>query len=226
VRATIVVFAKAPIPGRVKTRMIPPLSPDQAAAFYAAMLADVLDVTAEFAERRGLEAVLAVDPPDRCGELARRAPQGYRVVAQRGPGLSARMGWAVAEAAAGGHERVLVRGSDSPALEPAILDAALDALDDCDLSVCPDLDGGYSLIGVHRPWPGLFDHPMSTDRVLEDTLANATRLGLAPRVLPPRFDLDTAGDLAHLARARDAGEANGCRRTLAYLDRESLWPSA
>lgn len=222
--AAVVVFAKAPVAGRVKTRMIPPLTPDQAAGLYAAMLADVLDATAEFAARRGLDAVLAIDPPEVCGEMARRAPPGYRVVAQRGPGLSARMAWAVSELAAAGRDRVLVRGSDSPALESGTLDAALDALSDCDLVVCPDLDGGYSLVGLRRPAPGLFDHPMSTERVLDDTLANAERLGLRSRVLPPRFDLDTAEDLAHLARARSQGAAPNCRRTLAFLDESSLWP--
>jgi rSAM/selenodomain-associated transferase 1 len=225
VTVAVVVFAKAPIPGRVKTRMIPPLTPEQATGLYAAMLADVLDATAEFAARRGLEAVLAIDPPEVCGEMARRAPPGYRVVAQRGPGLAARMAWAVAELAAAGSEGVLVRGSDSPALEAATLDAALDALGEFDLSICPDLDGGYSLVGLRRPTPGLFDHPMSTERVLEDTLANAARLGLRPRVLAPRFDLDTAADLTHLARARRDGAAGACRRTLAFLDEASLWPA-
>jgi rSAM/selenodomain-associated transferase 1 len=224
--ATIAVFAKAPIPGRVKTRMIPPFSPEQAASFYASMLADVLETTAGFAQRRGIEAVLAVDPPEACGEMARRAPKCFRVVAQRGPGLSARMAWALAELAAAGRDRVLLRGSDSPVLDPTTLDAALDALADDDLSVCPDLDGGYSLIGLRGPAAGLFDHPMSTSRVLDETLANARRLGLRPRVLPARFDLDTVADLAHLARARRDGAASSCRRTLAYLDEASLWPEA
>ena len=223
--AAVVVFAKAPIPGRVKTRMIPPFTPEQAAGLYTAMLADVLDSTAEFAARRGLEAVLAIDPPEMCGEMARRAPPGYRVVVQRGPGLAARMAWAVAELAAAGLDGVLLRGSDSPALDPQTLDASLDALADFDLCLCPDLDGGYSLVGLRRPVPGLFDHPMSTQRVLEDTLANAARLGLRPKLLPARFDLDTAADLAHLARARREGSAEGCGRTLAFLDEGSLWPT-
>lgn len=222
--AAVVVLAKAPVPGRVKTRMIPPFTPDQAAGLYAAMLADVLEATGEFAARRGIEAVLAVDPPELCGEMARRAPPGYRVVAQRGPGLAARMGWAMSELAAAGCDGVLMRGSDSPALDTPTLDAALDALAEGDLVLCPDLDGGYSLVGLRRPAPGLFDHPMSTGRVLDDTLTNARRLGLHPRVLPPRFDLDTAADLAHLARARDDGAADGCRRTLAFLDEGGLWP--
>jgi rSAM/selenodomain-associated transferase 1 len=221
---SVVVFAKAPVPGRVKTRMTPPLSPEQAAQLYAAMLGDVLEVTAEFAERRELDAVLLVDPAAACGDLARTAPPRFRISAQRGPDLSARMAWAIAEAAATGSRRVLVRGSDSPALESSTLDVALDALAECDLSVCPDLDGGYSLIALTRPVPGLFDHPMSTGRVLDDTLDNARRDGVRVRVLSPHFDLDTAEDLTHLARARSEGRAQGCRRTLAYLDEQALWP--
>jgi len=221
----IVVFAKEPVPGRVKTRMTPPLSPEEAAGLYAAMLADVLEVTARFAEGHGLEAVLAVDPPGACGDLARLAPSTFSVSAQRGPDLSARMAWAIGEAAAAGCDRVLVRGSDSPALEPSALDAALAALGECDLCVCPDLDGGYSLIGLRRPAAGLFEHPMSTGRVLDDTLENAHRVGLRTRVLSPRFDLDTAEDLVHLAGARSEDRTGGCRRTLAYLDEHALWPT-
>jgi glycosyltransferase A (GT-A) superfamily protein (DUF2064 family) len=65
---------------------------------------------------------------------------------------------------------------------------------------------------------------MSTATVLADTLANAERLGLRGALLEPGFDLDTAADLAHLARARGEGRAASCPRSLAFLDRERLWP--
>ena len=220
----LIVFAKRPDPGRVKTRMTPPLSADHAAALYAAMLADVLATSALFARSRDVEAVLAVDPPDACGVMARDVPAPFCVVAQRGPDLSARMAFATIEAAAAGCDRILLRGSDSPALEQGALDEALDALETADLVLVPDLDGGYSLVGLRRPAPGLFDHPMSTGRVLEDTLENARRLGLRARRLAPRFDLDTAEDLELLASARREGSAASCPRTLAYLDRHGLWP--
>ena len=70
---------------------------------------------------------------------------------------------------------------------------------------------------------GLFDHAMSTPSVLEDTLANARRLGLRSRVLGESFDLDRIEDLRWLADARVAGGASLCPNTLAYLDEHDLW---
>jgi hypothetical protein len=222
----VVVFARQPVAGRVKTRLSPPLSPAQAAELYHEMLADVLAATAGFAARLRLAPVLAVAPASACAELARRAPAAYQVVAQRGPDLPARMTWAVAEQAAAGRDPILLRGSDSPALDGAAFEEAVLALDDHDLAVCPDLDGGYSLIGLREPAPGLFDHPMSTARVLDDTLARARGLGLRVHVQPPRFDLDRFDDLRWLAAARADGCDALCPRTLAWLDSHALWPGA
>jgi glycosyltransferase A (GT-A) superfamily protein (DUF2064 family) len=146
------------------------------------------------------------------------------VLPQRGEDLAARMAGAFEEAAAAGHAPLLLRGSDSPLLGEATFAAALEALGDADLALSPDLDGGYNLVGLRRPAPGLFDHPMSTPSVLADTLACARRLGLRARVLEPGFDVDTAADLAQLARARSEGRAAGCPRALAFLDRHALWP--
>jgi rSAM/selenodomain-associated transferase 1 len=210
----------------VKTRLCPPLSPAQAADLYGEMLADVLGATAGFAVRLRLAPILAVSPPAACAELARHAPVAYQVVAQRGPDLSARMAWAVAEQAAAGHDRILLRGSDSPSLDGAAFEEALAALDDHDLAVCPDLDGGYSLIGLRGPAPGLFDHPMSTARVLDDTLVRAGRLGLRVHVQPPHFDIDRFDDLRRLAAARAGGCQALCPRTLAWLDAHAMWPGS
>lgn len=224
-RGAIVVFAKRPEPGRVKTRLCPPFTPDQAVDLYRAMLADVLEVTADAAARLGLDAVLAVSPAGACAELARSAPPAYRVVAQRGEDLAARMATAVAEQAAAGRDRILLRGSDSPALAGQVVAEAVAALDDHDLVLCPDRDGGYNLVGLRRPAPGLFDHPMSTERVLDDTLAGAARLGLRAHVQPARFDIDTAEDLRLLAAVRAEGGVAPCPRTLACLDAGGLWPA-
>jgi glycosyltransferase A (GT-A) superfamily protein (DUF2064 family) len=90
--------------------------------------------------------------------------------------------------------------------------------------ICPDRDGGYNLVGLARPAPGLFAHPMSTASVLADTLARARAGGLTHTALPAGFDLDTAADLALLAEARRRGAAGACPRTLAFLDRHALWP--
>jgi glycosyltransferase A (GT-A) superfamily protein (DUF2064 family) len=133
------------------------------------------------------------------------------------------MEWAVREAAAAGADRILLRGSDSPALDVSVATSALEALESHDLVVCPDRDGGYNLVGLRRPAPGLFAHPMSTSRVLEDTLEGARRRGWRVAVQPARFDLDTVEDLRWLAAARAEGAEALCPRTLAYLDAQRLW---
>jgi len=223
-RGSLVVLAKEPAAGRVKTRLCPPLAPDEAAELYTCMLDDVLETTAEAASRLGWDAVLAVDPPEARAHLARRAPGAFRVVEQRGGALGARMAHAVAQAAAAGALPVLLRGSDSPALAADALVTAARALARADLVVSPDPDGGYGLVGLRRPAPGLFDHPMSHGRVLEQTLAAAGRLGLRAQRLAPGFDLDTAADLARLAEHRAHCGAHACPRTLAWLDRHRAWP--
>jgi hypothetical protein len=223
VSGALVVFAKAPRAGFVKTRLTPPFTPDEACALYAAMLADVLDTCAGAAPRLGLELVLAVDPPDGCAALARQAPRAYRVIAQRGPDLASRLAWAMDEMAAGGIAPVLIRGSDSPALSPEVLRAALLALREHDLVVSPDRDGGYNLIGLARPARGLWAHAMSTPSVLADTLANARSLGLRAHVLAPGFDIDTAEDLRWLAVWRREGGEALCPRTLTLLDEWNGW---
>lgn len=228
-RGALVVFAKAPRAGEVKTRMCPPLTPAEAAELYASLLADVLAASARIALRLELEPLVAVHPPGACAALAKTAPTGFRAVKQRGRDLSARMTWAVREAAAWGASPILLRGSDSPLLDEAAIAEALAALAHDDVSVCPDRDGGYALVGLRVPAPGLFDHAMSTRSVLDDTLARARALGLRVHVQSPGFDLDTAADLRRLAeaRAQDAPAcARLCPRTLAVLDSRELWRHA
>lgn len=214
------------MPGHVKTRMTPPLSAEEAALLYGCMLDDVLELTARSSRELGFEAVLAVHPPEAIGELAARAPAPFRVIGQRGRDLGARLAFAVDEACAAGRSPILVRGSDSPALEAAMLREALGALEKEDVVVCPDLDGGYNLIGMRQPVPGIFSHTMSASTTLEELCLRATRRGLRVHRLPTRFDLDTVEDLGHLGRLRAAGDTPPCPRTLACCDENGLWPLA
>lgn len=220
-----VVLAKVPEAGRVKTRLVPPFSPEQAAEFQAAMLADVLAATADVSHELGLAPVVAVHPWQRRSAVVRCAPPGFRVVRQRGADLAQRMTWAVREAAATGSRRILLRGCDSPTLDGPAVNAALVALDEYDLVLRPDCDGGYGLVGLRRPVAGLFDHAMSTRSVLDDTLANAARSGLRAHVAEASFDVDSAADLARLAAACRDGAAPLCPRTVAFLDHHGLWPA-
>jgi rSAM/selenodomain-associated transferase 1 len=224
VSGALLVFAKEPRPGAVKTRLCPPLTAEQAAALYACMLADVLEASAADAASLELVPFLVVAPADACERLAADAT-GWRVLPQHGPDLGARMERAAADAAALGCAPLLLRGSDSPALETAVLRAALAAVAEVELALSPDPDGGYSLAALRSAVPGLFSHPMSTARALEDTLARARALGLRSRLLPPAFDLDVAADFARLAQARREGRAGRCPRTLAWLDEHGGWPA-
>jgi hypothetical protein len=223
VSGALLVLAKEPRPGAVKTRLCPPFTPVQAAELYACMLDDVLEASGAAAARLGLAPILLVAPPEARERLAERAPPGFRALAQRGPHLGARMQAAAEDAAALGHAPLVLRGSDSPALSDDALEQALAALARADLALSPDPDGGYNLVALRRPAPGLFEHAMSTSSVLDETLARARALGLRAELVAPGFDVDTAADLALLARARREGRAGGCPRTLGWLDRHALW---
>jgi rSAM/selenodomain-associated transferase 1 len=223
-RSALVVLAKAPRPRLVKTRLCPPLEPEQAAALYECMLDDVLEESAAACSAAGSALYVTVYPDDAAPSIAQRVPSSARVLVQRGADLAARMQYAIAQAAAAGFEQIVLRGSDSPALPRSSIVQAFDALVGSDLALSRDVDGGYALLAVRRPHPGLLDHAMSTDSVANDTLSNATRMGLRCRELEPGFDLDTADDLVRLQQARPQLPPGLCRRTLARLDAEDWWP--
>ncbi len=222
-RGWLVVFAKAPRPGLVKTRMSPPLSLDEAALLYGEMLADVLAASARFASQLDLDPVVAFHPADAARELVHRAPPGFRLQAQHGRDLGERMARACREAAAAGVDRILIRGSDSPALGIEPFEQTLARIDSGDdLVLTPDQDGGYAMIGLRTPESRLFQITMSTASVLDDTLARAAALGLRASTTDPAFDLDTVADLWRFRawlRERPAPVASDlCPRTLEALD--------
>ncbi len=179
------------------------------------MLGDVLDVSARYAARLDLIPVLAFYPPDASGELLGIAPPGYRLKVQRGADLGKRMANAFAEAAAAGAERILLRGSDSPALEWPLFEMAMSRLDSGDdLVLTPDQSGGYAMIGMRAPQPALFDLPMSTENVMEQTAQLAHSLGLRSSITAAGFDLDTVGDFHCFDELTTAQILDLCPRTV------------
>ena len=231
-RDTLILFAKSPVAGEVKTRMCPPFSREEAAAFYAEMLDDALVETARIARQLELTAVLSVHPAGACAEFADRigglgesVSTLFRVVPQRGRDLAERMEWAVAEGASGGARKLLLRGSDCPILDDKAVSDALAALDECDVVLLPDLGGGYGMIGLREPVPELFRQEMSTPEVADETVARARALGLRARLLESSFDINKVVDLLRLAEARERGLARACPKTLAFLDSRKLWPT-
>jgi rSAM/selenodomain-associated transferase 1 len=186
----IAVVAKAPVPGRVKTRMLPDLSARGAADLATAMLHDVT-ATAQAT----LAAVWWSYAGDRA-LLDSLRPAGVRLLAQVGDGLGARLAHAHRTLHATGAARVLVVGADCPTIDADVLRAAVARLDDHDVVLGPASDGGYTLLGTRTCAPALFSTvPMSTTHTGADTLAVARLLGLRTAVLDTRPDLDTVDDL-------------------------------
>jgi hypothetical protein len=194
----LTVFTKHPAPGEVKTRLVPPLSAQDAARLALAMLDDALE---RFAREPDWALALAVSPAARAGWFRARYPAAWEIAAQAGDGLGARMARWFDERCAPGRAVVLI-GSDVPLLGSAEVRAAFAVLaTGADAVFAPDGRGGYSLVGLRGARPELFeDVPMSTDDVLECTLDRARSLGLAVRLLPACRDVDDEADLERLAR--------------------------
>ena len=115
-RRLLALFAKAPVPGEVKTRLVPPLSPAQAAALYEAMLLDVLE---QHAGEPDCELALWYAPADAADWFAARAPARCRLLPQVGAGLAERMAATFRQHRAEGFDRIVLRGTDSPTLPAA-----------------------------------------------------------------------------------------------------------
>lgn len=187
---TLLVIAKEPVPGRVKTRLTPPFRPEEAAQLAEAALRDTLETVAGLpAHRRVL--VLAGTPGP-------WLPDGFEVVPQCEGGLDTRIA-AAFELCDG---PALLIGMDTPQITTGLLGpvTGAHAWDDCDAWFGPAADGGFWALGMARPQPALVRGvPMSTDRTGEAQRQRLDDAGLAVRDLPVLRDVDTASDAAEIA---------------------------
>jgi uncharacterized protein len=199
------VFAKAPRPGQVKTRLAAATSPEFAARVAAAFLHDTVTRLQGVAAERHL----VYTPDNAAAELAFSVSYGW-LLSPQGPGdLGARMRRFVQQRLDDGAQRVVLIGADSPTLPLDYLSAAYQMLEQADVVIAPAFDGGYCLLGIARRLPPLFDGiAWGTSSVLRHTVA---RLDESWRVelLPPWYDLDAADDWealrGHVAALRRAG---------------------
>lgn len=201
-RCRIVILAKAPVPGDVKTRLIPALGPDRAAALAARMLRHA--VTEAQAARLGPVELCAAPRPGapalRPVLIALPAPGLAALeLGKQGPGdLGERMSRAFDRGLARDPKMLLI-GTDCPALRAETLGAAASALDSNDAVIVPALDGGYVLVGLRRPLPMLFEAmPWSTDRVMAETRRRLQAHRLPWHELPALPDIDEPADLCHV----------------------------
>jgi hypothetical protein len=221
VSRTIILFAKEPVAGEVKTRLSPPLAPGEAAELAAAFIEDTaVMLTGVAAERK----VVACAPPEAAAALRRLVGEGFALQAQAGGDLGERMHAAFEEAFRGGARRVVIIGADSPTLPRRFIAEAFEALEKKAVVLGPALDRGYYLIGLERPIPDLFRGVRwGSGDVLQRTLEIIGREALPLHLLPLWFDVDTPADLKLLRlqveALRLAGDASFPRATAALLAR-------
>jgi len=191
----LLIFAREPIAGQVKTRLIPALGPVDAARLYRRMLDDTLAIAAEMP---GIRSEVWIDGQAAASSIVASARiLGIGHAEQRGPDLGRRMYNALRQALDLAVRAVLI-GTDCPMIDRDYLEAAFAALSDRDIVIGPAADGGYVLIGARRVDPWLFDGlPWGSDRVLAQTRDRLHDLGWSWSELATLIDVDRPGDLAH-----------------------------
>ena len=190
-RPAIALFARAPIPGRVKTRLIGPLSPEQACELHRALTRDCWE-----ALESPSDVYLYTDEE----HPEWRALAGPRWRQQRGSNLGERLWHCFREMQAAGHRPLLILGSDAP-LTPELLAPWTGLLAASPALLGPAEDGGYWAIGCRAPHPRMFEGvEWSSPGTLAQTVTALERCGLPPAFLPSHYDIDTLQDLRRLAR--------------------------
>jgi rSAM/selenodomain-associated transferase 1 len=213
----LIVFAKDPKPGTVKTRLFDRFTPEEAAALYKAFISDTL------AKARGVEAnahILCYAPASATASMVEIAGPDWDLVPQVYADLGERMATALRQSLAAGADRVILTGADIPSLPSTHLAQALDLLGDCDVVLGPSTDGGYYLIGVTADHPAIFQNiAWSQSSVFAQTVERVRNAGLSLGLVPPWYDVDTPEEVDFLlAHAEAAGEAEWVPKwTIAYL---------
>ncbi|MEJ2282970.1 MAG: TIGR04282 family arsenosugar biosynthesis glycosyltransferase [Desulfobacterales bacterium] len=216
----LVVVAKAPVPGEVKTRLTPPFTPQEAVALYQCFLKDRL---AEISTLQGIDLAVAFTPGNARKAFERLIGNGFKLFAQKGADLGQRLNHIFIDKLRSDYDAVSIIDSDTPDLPGEIVEQSFRILlsDEADTVYGPCDDGGYYLVGMCRPHPELFeDIPWSTPAVLNITLERARGLGIKTKLLPCWNDLDTVEDLIeyygrHKRRPPDRQQAG--KNTFKYL---------
>jgi rSAM/selenodomain-associated transferase 1 len=192
----LVIMAKAPRHGAVKTRLAPSLSPEAVTAFYCCLLHDTLSLARSLHDVQ----VAIMCPESDVSELTQLADSGVSVVAQKGEGLAAGLTSVFSHFTRDEQRRVIAFNSDSPHLPPTVLEDAFETLAAHDLVVGPTHDGGYYLVGAKASHPTLFaPDGLGTSSALERLLSHARTLELSIGYAEPFYDVDVADDLTRLA---------------------------
>ena len=196
----VAIVCKTPAPGKSKTRLSPPLRPEECAAISSCFIRDLSQTIHSLQTDGDVVGGAVYTPFGTEAALRRLLPDGFHLTLQGEGDLGARLLKGTADLIAAGVAGAILVNSDSPTLPRAILHAAVDAVRAGDnVVLSPALDGGYTLIGLSAPRPHLFDAmPWSTPEVYELTLRRARDIGLAVANVPGWYDVDDAASFAML----------------------------
>jgi rSAM/selenodomain-associated transferase 1 len=189
-RPLLILFAKAPVAGRVKTRLCPPLTPEQAASLHTALVRETIEMLSTFSDVADVEL-----SSDTAGEFwpGERVPRSVQPAGD----LGARLYHALAGALTRDHAVAMVVGSDSPGLPASHIAALLESV--ADVTLGPTLDGGFFAIACSRVHVSMFAGVRwSTEFTLDDALRSVVQCGLTVATGPAWFDVDVEDDLERM----------------------------
>ncbi len=221
-KSLLVIVAKAPVPGAVKTRLFPDLTPQEATDLYRCFLQDRIEETVSL---KGIDLAICYTPEDAKEYFAAFTPNGFHLFPQRGKDLGERLSNIFVDKLAEGYGAISIIDSDSPDLPKSIVQESFHLLTTgrADAVFGPCYDGGYYLVGLRKPQPELFRNiPWSTPAVLKKTLEIAADRALKTKLLDRWNDLDTFEDLlAYYHRHKDKPLKSGWAgaKTFRHLSR-------
>jgi len=212
----VVLMAKAPVAGRVKTRLCPPLDPREAACLYACML---VDTASEMCALPLVRRYLFLDPPESVDSLPGPPFSAFEAFPQRGRDLGDRMRDGAATAFRRGARRVVIVGADCPSLSAGTVRRAFRELSSgASVVFGPSTDGGYYLVGLSSPDERLFrGFRWSTAEVLRNASARCRTLSAPFSFLAPGRDVDTGEDLFALREWTRTHALPRCPRTRGWI---------
>lgn len=215
----LIIFAKSPVPGKVKTRLTPHITPTKAAELYEAFTADTISTALKLKCKR---IIVAYSPGYAEKTFQRLCGQSVDYLPQKGHNLGERMKNAFKHSFDTGFERTIIIGTDSPTLPLSYIREAFDLLKEVPVTIGPTFDGGYYLIGLSVQEDTLFDNiEWSTSSVFSQTLARIKTSNKQLCILPPWYDVDTPDSLeflrSHLLSMKMSGNEDIPEKTLRFL---------
>jgi uncharacterized protein len=224
----LAVMAKAPRPGKVKTRLSPPLTPEQSSALNICFIKDTTENIHQVTRAANSSGVVSYTPVGDEAAFEGLLPAGFQLLGQRGEGFGERLLYVCEDLFSCGFSAVCLIDSDSPTMPQHALLQAVESLSRPGdrMVIGGSDDGGYYLIGVKGLHPQLFERvDWSTDRVFAQTVERAGEIALETELLPTWYDVDDAATLERLRHELTGGATGGydAKHTRAYLAANSGW---